>query len=58
MAQALSGDEAAARETAHELLRHDPTFNVQHFLQVSPWRMSPDAEMLGEALKSAGIPGG
>lgn len=58
MAQALSGDESAARDTARELLRHDPAFNVQRFLQVSPWRMSPDVEILGEALKSAGIPTG
>jgi TolB-like protein len=58
MAQALSGDEAAARTSATELLRHDRTFTVKRFLEVSPWRMSPDADVLGEALKTAGIPAG
>lgn len=56
MAQALSGDVAAARKTIDELLAKDPQFTVDSFLRTSPWRMSADAAQLCDALAEAGVP--
>ena len=56
MAQSLSGDAEAARVTVRELLQKDPSFNVSTFLRVSPWRVSPAADLLAAALRDAGVP--
>jgi tetratricopeptide (TPR) repeat protein len=56
IAQALSGDVIAARQTVGELLLQDPRFTVATFLRTSPWRVSPDASVLGAALREAGVP--
>jgi tetratricopeptide (TPR) repeat protein len=56
MAQALSGDVDAARDTVRALLEKDPKFNVAMFLRVSPWRVSPQATLLAAALREAGVP--
>lgn len=56
IAQALSGDVPSARNTIRELLQKDPKFTVATFLQVSPWRVSPDAQLLAAALREAGVP--
>jgi class 3 adenylate cyclase/TolB-like protein len=56
LAQALSGDVESARLTIRELLEKDPRFSVSVFKRASPWRLSPDAMLLCEALREAGVP--
>ena len=56
MAQALSGDLASARQTIKALLENDPRFTVSAFRRASPWRLSPEAALLCEALREAGVP--
>lgn len=55
-AQLLAGDGQGARSTVVELMNRDAGFSVATFLRVSPWRFSPDAQLLAAALKEAGVP--
>ena len=56
IAQALSGDLAAARATAAELRRVEPNLTVAGYLRRNPSGMFETGRSWGDALKQAGIP--
>lgn len=58
MAQMLGGKGQEARGTISDLLQRDPGFTLKTFLRNSPWRFSPDVDLLVEALREAGVPQG
>jgi adenylate cyclase len=56
ISQALSGNIAAARDTAAKLILLEPDFSVTSFKQRSPGRASPRAAEFVDALRQAGVP--
>jgi adenylate cyclase len=53
---AISGDEAAARAIAQELLAIEPSFRVSAFVSWYPLRRQDDLSRLEKALLAAGLP--
>ncbi|MCW5665078.1 MAG: hypothetical protein KIT35_14710 [Piscinibacter sp.] len=58
IAQALSGDEAGARESVRGLLRVDPAYSIAVFRERYAGRASAHVQRYADALRSAGLPEG
>ncbi len=58
IAQAMAGQDAAARETVSALLAEDPSLTVHSFLARSPGGRFEHARRYGEALGRVGLPSG
>jgi adenylate cyclase len=57
MAQQLTGDKVAARQTAAQVLGLVPSFTVQGYLNAFPGGINAHAQRLAQALRDAGLPG-